>query len=87
MKCERKRIIAHRKMLAAFHKACSIYDKYTVLMNDCNVVKKMIVEHGFSEEIIIKAITIRTSSQHAGKCYRFAKEFMESLNNKNALQW
>jgi|GEM_PF-4314172 len=74
MNIEHKKIIDKRKKLAAFNKACKIYNKYTLRMNDVNVVKKMIVDHKITEKYIMKAIIAHypNSKDHAQYCIREA---------------
>jgi len=79
---EHKKLIARRKLLAEFHKACRVYNQYTNRMNDVNVVKKMIVEYKISEENITKAVIAyspgNSRKDHAKHCI---DEVYKKINN------
>lgn len=79
---DNKKLIARRKSLAAFHKACKLYNKYTIRMNDVNVVKKMIVDYKISDENIVKSIAAYHPGidykSHAERCINEARKRIEN---------
>ena len=85
MRHEHKKIITKRKETAEFRKAFRFYSKYTVQMNDCQVVMKMIQEHNFSEKNIKKAIAAycNNGEYHARVCIYEARKKIYGGNQKD----
>ena len=65
----------------AFWKSCRIYNEYTVRMNDCNAVKKMITEDKIKEKNIIKAMVAFCQDKRQGK--RNAKYCIYQVSERN----